>query len=254
MIPTMTTAASVTLLGLACLSYLVRRVLPQSHWFHEPKGAGVLALVSGIIPSVVQAVQVGGVHASIVVPAMTGAIMSLLASSNPSAGAPPSDDVVKTPPSTPGSKGFIDPHVLLVLGFVGFVLVTVLSSCAPGADGLRQACTNADNVITAGYQGVVTWDKAEWSIIRTEAHTNVEKAKADGEAHDTAVAKALAVLDKAVSDKHKFCDQAWTDAPFDWGSLLSGALQVAIDVRQAMAAILPGHTRAPRRFERVSRC
>lgn len=74
------------LIVLACTvgSYFARKFLPNENFFHSVGGAFILAGMTAVLSAVAQAVQNGGLHMQVIVPAVTGAILSLLATSNPS--------------------------------------------------------------------------------------------------------------------------------------------------------------------------
>lgn len=83
-------ATSLVLLGLAAASYTIRKLAPEGHFLHTPFGAALLALVSAAIPAAIGAIQAHGLDEAAISQAVTAALLSLLATSNPSdAGAGP---------------------------------------------------------------------------------------------------------------------------------------------------------------------
>jgi hypothetical protein len=83
-VPTLTGWPALVVLGCTLASYCARRFLANESFFHSTGGAFLLAGLTAVLGAITQAVQLGGLHAQVIVPAITGAVLSLLASSNPS--------------------------------------------------------------------------------------------------------------------------------------------------------------------------
>jgi hypothetical protein len=95
-------------------AYLCRRLAPKAHFFHTDGGALLLAALTALCDAGGQYVAGSGLHAEGLAQALIGAMLSLLATSNPSMSAP--SDI--KPPN-------------LVSAFLPFLIAsTLLASCA----------------------------------------------------------------------------------------------------------------------------
>lgn len=119
-------------------------------------------------------------------------------------------------------------------------LVGLLTCCAPGTNGLRQACANTDELLTSSYNLAASWYHADQARIRDKATTDKAQAEAMLEADEKIASKVLGSLDAAVSSKRAICDLI---PAIDAGmkknvpSLILSLLQIASDVRSAVAAL-----------------
>lgn len=75
---------ALVMLSLVVLSYCARKFLPTTHAFQTPLGALLLAMITAASTAIASAIQANGLNGTTVVQAAVGAVMSLLASSNPS--------------------------------------------------------------------------------------------------------------------------------------------------------------------------
>lgn len=118
--PSPPTSISVTalLLLVAChgVVWVIRRVSPDSHFFHTKWGAVVLALITLVLSTVIETVQTSGINVSDIEIALLNALLSFLTTSNPSVD--PSTNTSKKP----------DPTALVLALF----MTMAVSGCAGG--------------------------------------------------------------------------------------------------------------------------
>lgn len=126
--------------------------------------------------------------------------------------------------------------VVLLLG-----LGLSLSACAPGTDGLRQACATTDEVLTGAYQASsALYHQHEQNLKAQVTPQNLADIKAKWE-HDAALYdKVLAALDAATASKSAVCALAPAiDAGLkkDIAALIVQVVAIADQVRKAVAEL-----------------
>jgi molecular chaperone DnaK (HSP70) len=126
----------------------------------------------------------------------------------------------------------------LISGSGLLVYLITLSGCANSVDGLRQACSNADAVLTSGYQTTASLYKAKQEHLRsTLTPTNVEQVKATLAQDSETVGKVFAALDAATAAKKGVCELApaiEAGAKKDIPVLVGKLLQIGLDVRNVV--------------------
>lgn len=115
-----------------------------------------------------------------------------------------------------------------------------LACCAPGTNGLRQACANTDEILTGSYNLTASWYHSDQLRILDKAKTDKAAAQSMLEQDEKIASKVLGSLDAATSAKRTICDLIPAiDAGLkkDIPSLILSLLQIAADVRTAVAAL-----------------
>ena len=82
--PSLSLSAMMVLLGCTAASYALRKFTPASGFLHTPLGAVAIAALSASLTSIVTVVQTQGLNGPAMAQAAMAAVMSLLATSNPS--------------------------------------------------------------------------------------------------------------------------------------------------------------------------
>lgn len=88
--------------------------------------------------------------------------------------------------------GFASLIVILGLALIGLGLALAMAGCAPGTDGLRQACATEERTLAGGYESAAAWYRAKIQAAK-------DLAPSDGKAASASLSKATATYDKALA-------------------------------------------------------
>lgn len=131
-----------------------------------------------------------------------------------------------------------DSFLVAVLG--ACVAALLFIGCAPGTDGLRQACANTSTLLADTYGGTTALYRADQKALRSSIKTDTIGAlTARAAAHDQAFSSTLAILDTKREAVEVVCSYA--DA-IDAGGmknkvaeLVAQVVQLATDIARAAA-------------------
>jgi hypothetical protein len=88
-------------------------------------------------------------------------------------------------------------------------LSLLVGGCAPGTDGIRQGCANADATLSATYQTSTAIYRADQKALRDKLTAdNINQVQQTAAAHDAAFAKLIATLDVVRATKTVVCAAA----------------------------------------------
>jgi len=149
-------------------------------------------------------------------------------------------------PKSDPERGSVDAMLLVVLtaSSVFFLLTMAFSGCASNADGLRQACTDVDQILTVAYQSTSDGFKADQTALRAELSANritAEKATSRLADHKGIVDKVLASLDVLRESQSVLCNAipaVEAGVRKDGPQLISAIMQIAAAVPPLLQAIL----------------
>lgn len=134
----------------------------------------------------------------------------------------------------------------LLLGLLAIV-VNLDAGCAHGSDGVRQACSNANEGITIGYRTFTSWYRVEQQQIRATIPGAPVAAQRRLDLIEPIALKVLETLDKAKIATGAACTEnvfAAVDAGTkDRALLMTSLAAIAADVASATAKI--ANWRAP---------
>lgn len=121
------------------------------------------------------------------------------------------------------------------------IAVNLDAGCAHGSDGVRQACSNANDGLAIGYRTFTAWYRVEQQQIRAAIPSSPAAAQRRLDLIEPIAVKVLEVLDKSRYAAEAACTEnvfAAVDAGTkDRAALLSALATVAADVAAATAKI-----------------
>ena len=124
-------------------------------------------------------------------------------------------------------------RVMLVLGIGGLLVAFLTAGCAPGADGLRQACATTNTILADSYRSVTAAMATDLGQARA---THDATAETKLRARVPLFGKALATLDVASAAKTAAC--AYADTSTDTKGLIAKVLAIAANVQKAVVDLL----------------
>jgi len=219
----------------------VRFVSPKLHgrfgdWVQQSRVSAALALLGGLSTSVAAQLLKGDKFSLNVLAFGFGVGVAAIGGYNAFWDLLfPNDKLPKRGPSLPPP---IRPGVLLPFIFLCSVVTT---GCAPGTDGLRQACANANITLTqTTVTGTAIYKLGHQTLRANLTKENADATQAKAKSYDTAMDKFLVAMLMITATKSTVCDAA--DA-IDAGAkknvrmLIAQAGQIIIDAATALAEL-----------------
>lgn len=119
------------------------------------------------------------------------------------------------------------------------VLMLSLSAlgCAHGVDGLRQTCTNAENIVSGGYQLATAQMKSDLATLRSEVVTGTDGSAKKLLDHEALYSKTILALNTSRYSIQAVCDLApaiEAGMKQDIPALITKVLSMAASVQQAV--------------------
>jgi hypothetical protein len=232
---------------LAGLVGQVRAYMPAAGFWHSNLGHGLLSLGGALLGLGASVAAKGDLSKGALLMALTGAAATYFSATKP-IGTAAANEI-----RPGGQSGRTNLTVVFTLASIVVCIVAIgalLIGCAPGVDGLRQACATTDDVITSGYQSVVSWDHTVGAAIRSDVAavsaetkptaTEISSLRDRLATHQGIVNKVLAALDAAVSAKKAACGlipAIESGQKKDVPSLIQAVVQVAANVQEAVKLI-----------------
>lgn len=239
-------------IGTMLLVAFVRFIAPRVHgkfgaWINTTRASAGLAFLSGGLMAVATQLLKGGAFSPQLLVYGFGFGVAAIGGYNafwdilfPSDKKPATSAPLELPPPVRagGSSGKARFVVLMALALGGFLVACTMSGCAPGTDGLRQSCANANVTLSSATMA----STAVYKVAHQELRARLTKENADATAalakkYDAAFDKFIATMTAAAAVKKTTCDQADTvDAGIkhDVGALILQMIQFANDVATAV--------------------
>ena len=151
-------------------------------------------------------------------------------------------DKTEEPNARTKDGGFVVQGVLLVVALVGALLLSaaLLAGCAPGTDGLRQACATEQRALSGAYESGAAWYRAKIHMAETLASTDPKSAAVGLEAAKATHAKlraALAIADATAETQCRLADAIDAGEKRDVKALIAAVGAVTAQIADALTSI-----------------
>lgn len=156
----------------------------------------------------------------------------------------PSSDYKEEPKGAARTKqgGFVSLVLILGLALIGLAMAFSMAGCAPGTDGLRQACATEERTLAGGYESAAAWYRAKLEAAKTLSSSDPKAAVSKIDAASSYYNKAISAFDAggaAAKTQCSLADAIDAGEKHDVKALISQVGAITSNVGQILAS-LPG--------------
>lgn len=195
------------------IAYAIRRISPENHFLRSGWGSVAIAAVTAVLGAITPVLQTKGFHAEALAWAGLNGLLSFFTTANPNAGAPPKASII-----------------------LPFVFVSAFASgCAPGADGLRQTCANANVTLTqATLTTTAVYQMGQHYVATHVTKENVDAMQQRKDGYKRAYDAFLDAMTAIRDNKATLCEAIETVSSRDIPGTITKVITLIGDVERAV--------------------